>query len=148
MGLQLLLTLSLLSSAAASGISCASRRLPPLSARAAVLKLRGGVQELGSVEEWELLRNGESRLVVLDFSAVWCGPCQRIEPVYQELAEEYGDNALLLKVDVDDLPELAAQLGVSSMPTFLFFKDGEKIDTIRGANEEALREMLLKHAAV
>jgi thioredoxin len=137
-----------LSSAAASGVSCAPRRLPSPTARAAVLRLRGGVQELESAEEWERIRNGESRLVVLDFSAVWCGPCQRMEPVYQELSEEYGDNALLLKVDVDDLPELAAELGVSSMPTFLFFKDGEKVDTIRGANEEALREMLLKHAAV
>jgi thioredoxin len=148
MGLRSLWTLALLSSAAASGISCATRRLPSPTARTALLRLRGGVQELQSEEEWEEIRSRESRLIVLDFSAVWCGPCQRIAPVYQELAEEYCDNALLLKVDVDDLPELAAQLGVSSMPTFLFFKHGEKVDTLRGANEEALREMLLKHVAV
>ena len=76
---------------------------------------------------------------------MWCGPCQRIAPVYAALAEEFATTALLLKVDVDELPELAAELGVSSMPTFVFFLGGEQIDTVRGADEKSLRALLEKH---
>ena len=63
------------------------------------------------------------------------------------LADEYADSALLVKVDVDQLGELAAQLGVTSMPTFLFFRDGEMIDSMRGADEAGLRALVDEHAA-
>ena len=86
------------------------------------------------------------KLLVVDFTAVWCGPCQRIAPAFAALAEEFADSALFVKVDVDRLGELAAQLGVTSMPTFLFFRGGEVIDTMRGADEAGLRALVVEHA--
>ena len=111
------------------------------------LRLRGGLQQVETMEEWVQIRDSERRLVVIDFTAVWCGPCQRIAPAYAELADEFAETALLLKVDVDELPELAAELGVSSMPTFLFFKGGGEVDTMRGADVKGLRVLLEKYSA-
>ena len=85
--------------------------------------------------------------MVVDFTATWCGPCQRIAPVYEAISEEHSDDAIFLKVDVDELAELAAELGVTSMPTFLFYRLGEQIDSMRGADESLLRELVEKHTA-
>ena len=85
--------------------------------RQTLLRLRGGVRELGS-REWGAYEEVGDKLLVVDFTAVWCGPCQRIAPAFAALAEEYADSAHFVKVDVDKLGELAAQLGVTSMPTF------------------------------
>eukprot|EP00967_Tisochrysis_lutea_P019013 scaffold21595_cov41-Tisochrysis_lutea.AAC.2 len=145
LSLALLLSLATASASVSSTPTvpaCAARTEGQDVLRPALLRLRGGVQQLESVEEWEEIRENEARLVVLDFTATWCGPCQRIAPVYAELADEYSETALLLKIDVDELPELTAELGVSSMPTFLFFKDGEKVGMVRGADEASLREKL------
>ena len=109
--------------------------------------LRGGVTELATVEQWETIRDSEERLVVLDFTATWCGPCQRIAPAFAALAEEYECTALFVKCDVDDLGELAAELGVASMPTFLFFKSAECVEALHGADEARLRELVEKHTS-
>ena len=79
---------------------------------------------------------------------MWCQPCQRIAPAFAALADEYAESAIFVKVDVDTLGELAAELGVTSMPTFLFFKSGEVIDTMRGADENGLRALVAEHAGV
>jgi len=84
----------------------------------------------------ELAKAG-NRLVVVDFTASWCGPCKRIAPVFAELAAKYSHN-LFLKVDVDECPQTANDNKVQAMPTFMFFKNGQKIDSIRGADPEAL----------
>merc|ERR1719424_1379512 len=105
-----------------------------------LLRLRGGVRTLAE-GEWEALHEeAGDKLVVVDFTAVWCGPCQRIAPTFEALAEEFSDTAVLVKVDVDELGGLAAELGISSMPTFLFYKGGDIIHTMRGADEAKLRE--------
>ena len=98
--------------------------------------------------EWKALLEEEDRLVVVDFTAVWCGPCQRIAPTFEAMAEEYAEQAVFVKVDVDELPELAAQLGVSSMPTFLFYRRGERLDMLRGADEAGLRRLVAEHSAL
>jgi len=91
--------------------------------------------------EWEALHEeAGDKLVVVDFTAVWCGPCQRIAPTFEALADEYRDKAVFVKVDVDELGGLAAELGISSMPTFLFYQGGDIVHTLRGADEAALRE--------
>lgn len=111
-----------------------------------VLQLRGGVRQLEDRDEWEaLLADAGDRLIVVDFTATWCGPCQRIAPAYEKLAEAHEDAALFVKIDVDELGDLAAELGVTSMPTFLFLRDGQVIDTLRGADEEGLRAMIATH---
>ena len=85
-------------------------------------------------------------VVLIDFFADWCGPCQALMPVIDELAEEYEGKAGIYKVNVDDSQELAMQFGVMSIPTLLVFKDGELVDKSMGAgSKEEIVEMLETH---
>ena len=114
----------------------------------ALLRLRGGVRQLQDRDDWAAVQaEAGEKLLVVDFTASWCGPCQRIAPAYAAIADEYAGKALFVKIDVDVLGELAAELGVTSMPTFLFFRSGLVIDTMRGANEAGLRALVAEHAA-
>uniref|UniRef100_A0A7S2K245 Thioredoxin domain-containing protein n=1 Tax=Leptocylindrus danicus TaxID=163516 RepID=A0A7S2K245_9STRA len=81
------------------------------------------------------------KLIVIDFTATWCGPCQMIAPVFKEMSEKI-ENVVFLKVDVDKNAEAAAQYGVSAMPTFVFVKQGEIVDRLMGANAAKLMEMV------
>ena len=72
-------------------------------------------------------------VAMVDFWASWCGPCRMIGPSVEELADEYKDKALVSKCNVDDEGEVAAQFGIRSIPTLLFFKDGELVDRVVGA---------------
>ena len=71
--------------------------------------------------------------VVIDFFATWCGPCKRIAPFFEQLADEYV-GVTFLKVDVDESPELTNAFDVSVMPTFLFLKNGKIVKRIEGAD--------------
>lgn len=75
--------------------------------------------------------------VVVDFWAEWCGPCRMIEPTVEELAKDYEGKVKIVKLNVDDNPMTSAQLGIRSIPTLMFFKDGEKVDMIIGAQSKA-----------
>ncbi|KAI5777094.1 thioredoxin TrxA [Geopyxis carbonaria] len=84
------------------------------------------------------------KLVVIDFWATWCGPCRAVAPVIANLAKENADVAFY-KVDVDDVPDVAQELGIRSMPTFAFFKGGEKIKEVIGANPPAIKAAVADH---
>ncbi|HEY5536493.1 MAG TPA: thioredoxin [Ignavibacteria bacterium] len=71
--------------------------------------------------------------VLLDFWAVWCGPCKMIAPIVEELAGEFEGKAKIGKVDVDNNPLIASKFGIRSIPTLLIFKGGKKVDEIVGA---------------
>ena len=87
-----------------------------------------------------------SGLVLVDFWAPWCGPCKMIAPVLEELDGELGDKVKIVKLDVDDNPETAAQYGVMSIPTLLVFKDGNVVDKAIGFQpKDALASVLQKH---
>jgi len=70
---------------------------------------------------------------MVDFWAPWCGPCRMIAPVVDELAEEFEGKANICKVNTDEQQEIAAKYGIRSIPTILFFKDGEMVDQMVGA---------------
>ena len=81
--------------------------------------------------------------VLVDFWAEWCGPCRLIGPVVEELAKEYEGKATIGKVNVDDNRETAAQFGIMSIPTLLFFKDGQMVDKHVGvASKSELKKKL------
>ncbi len=83
----------------------------------------------------------ENSAMVVDFWAEWCGPCKRMEPIMDSLAEEYADKAFFGKVNVDNARDAASEYGVASIPTTIFFKDGEEVDRVVGAlPEDQLKE--------
>lgn len=71
--------------------------------------------------------------VVIDFWAVWCGPCKMIAPIMEELAQEYQGKAKIGKLDVDNNPTVAMQYGIRSIPTVMIFQNGDVVEQIVGA---------------
>ncbi len=91
--------------------------------------------------ETQVLNAGKPALV--DFWAVWCGPCRMIAPHVEALAEEYTGRAVVAKVDVDSNKQWAIKYGIQSIPTLLFFKDGQMVDRVVGAvDKKVLKEKL------
>lgn len=86
--------------------------------------------ELNNGNFKEVTNSGVS---LVDFWAPWCGPCRMLAPVIDELANEFDGKASICKVNTDEEADLSAQFGVRSIPTIVFMKNGEIIDTIIGA---------------
>ena len=72
-------------------------------------------------------------LVMVDFWAVWCGPCQMVAPIVEELANEYAGKLLVMKLNTDENPEIAGRYQVMSIPTILFFMNGRPVEKLVGA---------------
>ncbi len=88
--------------------------------------------ELNNQNFKDTIKNNE--VVVVDFWAPWCGPCRMIAPIIEELAEEYKDKGVVIgKVNTDEAPEIAGEFGIRSIPTVIFFKNGEVVDAMVGA---------------
>jgi thioredoxin 1 len=84
--------------------------------------------------------------VLVDFWAIWCGPCKMIAPIVDELASEYEGKLKIGKVDVDNNQQIAMQYGIRSIPTLLVFKGGQVVEQIVGAApKKALVDKLSKH---
>ncbi len=90
----------------------------------------------------ELLAQGKPMIV--DFWATWCGPCKKVAPYIEQLAEEYAEQAIIGKVDVDENQDLPMQFGVRNIPTILFIKDGQVVDKQIGAVAKNVLEDKLK----
>jgi len=83
-----------------------------------------------------------SGLVLIDFFAVWCGPCVRIAPFFEQLATKYGSSVTFIKVDVDQSDDITAKFDITAMPTFILLKDGEVYRRMEGADRAKLEQML------
>ena len=86
-------------------------------------------------ENFESLKNGAQPLVV-DFWATWCGPCRMVAPIIEELAAKYDGKIVVGKCDVEDNEDLAAEFGIRNIPTILFFRNGEVVDKLIGAQSK------------
>ena len=83
-------------------------------------------------------------LVVIDFFAVWCPPCQNIAPCVEAMSKEFS-SVLFLKVDADENEEACQKYNIEAMPTFIFIKGGQTVDTMRGADKDKLRNLINRH---
>ncbi|XP_061350711.1 thioredoxin H-type-like [Gastrolobium bilobum] len=111
-------------------------------------EIEGQVIGIHTVEAWneQIQKGNESnKLIVVDFTASWCGPCRFISPILAEIAKKLP-NVTFLKVDVDELKTVSEEWGVESMPTFLFLKEGKLVDKVVGAKKEELQLTIAKHA--
>ena len=82
----------------------------------------------------------ETRLVVVDCYADWCGPCKRIAPEVEKLESQF--NVCVVKVNIDECDDIAQEFGITSLPTFLFFKEGRLFDKNIGADMNAVRSKI------
>ena len=106
------------------------------------------VIEITSEEEYDEALD-TSKLCVVYFTAVWCGPCQMIKPIYEQMAEDF-DDIKFLKVDVDDCADIAGGANVRAMPTFHFMRGGKKLEgetgELVGADPGKLLEYVNHHS--
>ncbi|MBZ0155739.1 MAG: thioredoxin [Alphaproteobacteria bacterium] len=91
-----------------------------------------GVVELTSAS-WDQEVLQSNGLIMVDFWAVWCGPCRMVAPTVEELAKEYIGKVKVGKLNTDENPDVASKYKIMGIPTLMFFRDGQKVDQIVGA---------------
>ncbi|PWN52076.1 thioredoxin [Violaceomyces palustris] len=105
------------------------------------------VQAIKSFDEFKTIINGD-KIVVIDFWATWCGPCRMISPIFEKLSDTaVSEKIAFYKVDVDEQEQISQECRIKAMPTFIFFKGGEVIETITGADPGKLNQVIQKLAA-
>ncbi|CAN1151359.1 Pentatricopeptide repeat-containing protein At1g59720, chloroplastic/mitochondrial [Linum perenne] len=106
------------------------------------------VVEVSSVSQWRAYFDANSKdnskLLVIKFTATWCGPCRHMEPVMEEFAGRYTD-VVFIKIDVDKLPSVARQFDVQIMPAFALIKKGKEVDKVGGVKKNELQNKIEKH---
>ncbi|TPX49438.1 hypothetical protein SeLEV6574_g01472 [Synchytrium endobioticum] len=102
------------------------------------------VRQICSATEFNELIMGD-KVVFVDFYATWCGPCKAISPFFAAMSEKFP-GAEYIKVDVDEVPDVAEKAGIKAMPTFHAYKAGKKISELVGADPKKLEAMIAKHA--
>ncbi|KAG4939906.1 hypothetical protein JHK82_045616 [Glycine max] len=105
----------------------------------------GNVQLITTKESWDQKLDQarkESKIVIANFSATWCGPCKVIAPHYCELSVKYPSIMFLL-VDVDELADFSTSWDIKATPTFFFLKDGKEVDKLVGANKPELEKKIV-----
>lgn len=104
-----------------------------------------GIQNL-TTATWDKEVLETDGLIMVDFWAVWCGPCRIIAPTVEELAKEYAGKLKVAKLNTDENPEIASKYKIMGIPTIIFFKNGEKVDQVVGAVPKSqLKSMIDTH---
>lgn len=100
-----------------------------------------------AITDTNFIEETKSGLVITDFWAAWCGPCRMQSPVLEELESEVGDEVKITKMDIEENPQTPAEFGIMSIPTLLFKKDGEVVETLVGYHpKEQIEEVIAKHS--
>ncbi|KAK7394536.1 hypothetical protein VNO78_15065 [Psophocarpus tetragonolobus] len=105
------------------------------------------VTSFHSSARWQLYFNElkeTPKLIVIDFSASWCGPCKFLEPAIHAMSQKFTD-VDFVKIDVDELPDVAQEFGVQAMPTLVLVKRGKELDRVVGAKKDELEKKIAKH---
>ncbi|CAL1413781.1 unnamed protein product [Linum trigynum] len=106
-----------------------------------------GVVEVHSASQWKAFVDDSrenNKLLVIQFTATWCGPCRLMEPAMEEFAAKYAE-VMFIKIDVDKLPSVARQYDVQIMPAFAMIKKGKEVDKVAGVKKTELRNKIEKH---
>jgi len=104
------------------------------------------MKEITSTQQFEEEVLNSANPVFVDFWATWCGPCQMVSPIVEELAKEYEDKVNFIKVDVDQNKELASKYNILSIPTLAIFRNGQVIAQAAGAaSKESIRTYINKN---
>ena len=82
--------------------------------------------------------------VVIDFWATWCGPCKRLAPIIEELAAQYENSVVIGKCDIEENPELTERFGIMTVPTVVFLKNGQMVDSQTGVAGKPVYEQKIK----
>ena len=95
--------------------------------------------------DWRGIENS-SKPVFLDFWAEWCGPCKMLAPTFERLAEKYGELVTFAKVNVDEMPDVANQFAIRSIPTLILLQQGQVVEKLIGVRpEKELVQMLSRY---
>lgn len=109
------------------------------------------VVQLTAASFQEFLETHSDKLAVIDFYAVWCGPCKMIAPQVERLATEWDSSKVVFgKLDCgadNDTKKLAMSLGIKALPTFQLYRGGKQVDTMTGAKVKILEDLIAKHAS-
>ncbi|CAN0925819.1 Thioredoxin H7 [Linum grandiflorum] len=114
---------------------------------ATTIKKPSLVVEVNSASQWKNYFDGSNdnnKLLVVQFTATWCGPCRHMEPVMAEFAAKYTD-VVFIKIDVDKLPRVAGQFDVQIMPGFTLIRKGKEVDKVGGVKKNELQIKIEKH---
>jgi thioredoxin 1 len=126
---------------------CRNSIQQPSSQRQRALHAVADIQSEGSFDK--SIQESGDKLVIIDYSTTWCGPCKVIAPKFEEFSNKYP-NAIFLKVIGDASPDaskLMKREGVRSVPSFHYFKNGEKVDVVNGANADAIEAAITKYTS-
>ncbi|MBR3259482.1 MAG: thioredoxin [Mycoplasmataceae bacterium] len=99
--------------------------------------------QISSISEFEEFINSD-RLTVVDFFATWCGPCKMLGPVFQSVSDELNTKVNFIKIDIDQFNEIASKYQVASVPTIIYFKNGNVVDkTVGFMDSDTLKNKIL-----
>lgn len=110
------------------------------------VRFNSTIRELYDLKQFTQFVNVD-KLSVVDFYATWCGPCKALEPVMEHLAAA-APEVQFARVDVDEAQDVAQEYAITAMPTCLYFKNGEQIDKVVGANPPKLAQLVQQHGNV